>query len=185
MNEIINSFGFSFSAMAQENGIMGLYWDLEGSTQCMQAEFGFADLYFILMNPTHDTLDGFECNITIVVTHLPYLTAATFANSQALTVSTFPNFIVGFGSPTICTPATLLVTLEVLNIAGVDLAFFLHQSDPPSIPGDLPAVLWGDGTLEQVATPTPVGYPDALALVGGCGVATEETTWDSVKSLYR
>lgn len=97
----------------------------------------------------------------------------------------FTNFICGFGEPAICTEATLLVTLAIGNFAGVEVGFYLHQANPPSIPGVLPVILLTDDTLMQVGTSNLPGTVTAYMGNECMVVATESCTWDRVKSIYR
>jgi len=164
--------------------MMGLYWDTNADMPCTPAVGYPVNMYIILTNPTGDSLGGFECAYTIEGAAQPYILSALFTNPDALDVAAgFQNFIVGFGSPQPTTEATILATISVLNAASMDLGFYLHQSSPASVDGVLPVIL-SDGELMTVGTSTGAG--ELTAVMGAdCVVATEEASWDSVKSLYR
>ncbi len=175
----------AFAVMNPDDDIMGMYWDTDANDNCAISYSGVSLLYIIMTNPTFDYLYGFECGFDIEATNVPYILGATFANSQALDVAAgFQNFIVGFGAPTTCSEATLLVSLEIGNFSGVDLNFFLHESNPASIEGNLPVVLKVDDELVQLGTSTLPGSITAY-MSPNCGVATVNSSWDSVKSMYR
>ncbi len=170
-----------------DNGpdIMGLYWDLEADMYCIPPVAAPVDLYIILSNPTMDAIGGFECGFTMYSAVAPYILSAIFANPQALDVASgFQNFIVGFGAPTTCTEATLLVTLSVGNFAGVDVDFYLHEATPASIEGILPVILLTDDSLVTVGTNHIPGTVTAQQSIH-CVMATDNVSWDGLKSLYR
>ena len=174
----------AFAVVDPDDNMMGMYWDLDADMPCMVPVAAPVPLYIILTNPTMDAIGGFECGFTMDAAVAPFILAAEFANPQALDVASgFQNFIVGFGAPTTCTEATLLVTLNVGNFAGVPVDFYLHQASPSSIPGILPVLLLEDNSLMQVSTPNPGGITAQQTV--DCVVATDNVSWDSVKSLYR
>lgn len=175
----------SFAGYDPGQNRMGLYWDLDGEDPWCEYTPTPTNLYLLFTNPTMDSIGGFECGIDMAGT--AYLLSATFANPQALDVASgFQNFIVGFGSPTTCTQNTLLVTLLVMNIS-VELGFYLHAANPASIEGDLPVMLFVNGDMQPIQISTlPNGLSAQMCSARTRGyVATEKTTWDSLKSLYR
>ncbi len=166
--------------------MMGMYWDLDADTPCMLPLAAPVNLYIILTNPSMDAIGGFECGFTMEAPVAPYILSATFANPQALDVAPgFQNFIVGFGAPTICTEATLLVTLNVGNFAGVEVYFYLHEATPASIEGSLPVILLTDESLINVGISDLGNGVTAVQSIMECIVATDDTSWDSVKAMYR
>jgi hypothetical protein len=163
---------------------MGLYWDNVGDTLCRYSVSTPTNLYLICTSPYFDTIEGFECGIDIVGDY--YILGAEFANPNALDVAAgFQNFIVGFGTPTNTQAATLLVTLNILPTSD-SLEFYLHESSPASIAGDYPVIL-GDGELRQMDVTSIYSGASAIMVPYVCEgvVATEEMSWESVKSLYR
>lgn len=173
----------SFAGLDPDDNMMGLYWDLDGENPCSASSPTPTNLYLLLTNPTMDSIGGFECGIDMIGS--AYLLAANFANPQALDVASgFQNFIVGFGAPTACTQNTLLVTLSVMNV-GADLEFYLHSANPASIEGVLPVILLADDTMTTIGTSTLPGGMTAQMGANCEPVDTEETTWDSLKGLYR
>lgn len=167
-----------------EDNSMGLYWDLTADTICTEISYVPTNLYLILANPTMDAIGGFEAGFDMEGT--AYILSATFANPQSLNVASgFENFIVGFGAPSDCTQATLLVTLSILKTAfDDDLLFFLHESSPSSCDGGLPVILLTNGSLMQVGVSTGPGELTAF-MTDTCGSPVDHVSWDSVKSLYR
>ena len=141
--------------------------------------------YVIVTNPTFDYLYGFEFSYTITGTASVLNTA--FANPQALDVGSAGNHIVGFGSPSPCSPATLVATLSVMNLdpTSAPIGFSMMPSNPSSNTLGLPTALLADGVLLPLGFSTIDGVHCA-EINGACDiVATDAMTFDSVKSLYR
>ncbi len=185
--------------------MMGLYLDVDAAEQPFVeglAAFSTTQVYAVLTNPTFDELHGFEFGYSLDGNGMVLATA--FANPQALNVGTGTNFIVGFGAPTTCTEATLLLTLDVMYMDATTtsaLGLLIGPSDPSSIPGSgLPIMLLANGELLTLGYSTQAmtnGIRTVVVSAGMIGaasdfvpadfnvVATEPATFDSVKSLYR
>jgi hypothetical protein len=178
----------AFAVIDQDPNMLGLYFDLTADTNCMQ-DVGQNDMvmaYVMLTNPTFEELHGFEFGYDVTGNAMVINTA--LANPQALDVGSLGNHIVGFGSPTICTEATLLVTLTVLYMdsAMAPVSFDLGDSYPSSNDLGLPTLLLADSVLMPVGFSTMDG--SNVAVINGlCEdvVATDKASFDSVKSLYR
>jgi len=165
---------------------MGFYFDLAAESPCLDgvAPYATVDLYLILTNPSTDAVYGFEAGLTFVGNAM--LLSSTINSINCINVGTIDNMIVGFGDPTMTTPATLLVTFEVLYIDTTmgPVDFYLHGSEPSSIDPIYPTILLVDGELQMIATSTP--YGPSAQINGGCTVvATDHVSFDEIKSLYR
>lgn len=175
----------AWAVLDTDDDMMGMYWDLAADMPCVPLMYGPADLHIILTNPTMDAISGFECGISMETVVDPIILSYTFPNYNPLIPGDPQNLIIPFSTPLPCTEATVLVTYSIFNAAGVDIGFFLHEANPPSIPGVLPVILLLDGTIRQVGTSSLPGSVTAFMGVGCSVVATEEASWDRVKSLYR
>lgn len=195
----------AFAVVDPDPNMMGLFTDTTADTWFLDgvAPFSQTNVYAILTNPTFDYLYGFEFQVSFGGTAAATVLSTTFDNPQALNVGSGTNYIVGFGSPSPCTEATLMLTMNVMFMDATgagDVFITLGPSEPSSNELGLPTMLLADGVL------TPVGYSTGPADTGsrvevvscalvGVGssttmgdvgvVATEPATFDSVKSLYR
>ena len=178
----------AFAVVDPDPNMLGIYFDETADTNCMNDVGPYAQVptYVILTNPSFDYLYGFEMGY--MVDGNATILSSVFANPQALNVGEGANFIVGFGAPTPCTEATLLVTMNVMNmnVEPTPIKFNLSASNPSSNDLGLPTLLLADGAL------MPVGYSTVdgsnVAVINGvCEdvVATDASTFDAIKSMYR
>jgi len=176
----------AFAVVDQDADMMGFYFDLSADTPCLDgvAPFSTLDLHLILTRPTTDMLYGFEAGHTVVGNGM--VLSAEFAAIQYITPVTLDNIITSYGEPYPTSEATLLVTFSVLytDTASGALEFYLHGSEPSSIDPLYPVIVLADGILQSIGLSAETG-PTAQ-INGGCSVvATDNVSFDSVKSLYR
>jgi hypothetical protein len=96
------------------------------------------------------------------------------------------NLIVGLWTPYPTSIATPLVAINLIYM-GTDngpIDFFVHGTTPSSMNPDYPTLLTSDGELVMGGISVVEG--PAAQINGGCQVvATENISFDSIKSLYR
>ena len=163
----------------------GVYFDTNGDTNTKSTPvFAPFNVYLILMNPSGPT-NGFECTVT--PTGAPYFILSTNLGAGALDVDGSPNgFAVGSASDYPSTNgAMVLCTWQFMVQAPTALEFRIGDATMPSMPGDLPVVT-GNGVLRRCGvssgSPTaPVAYVNSPNLP----VATDVSSFGSVKSLFR
>ncbi len=176
----------AFAIVDPDTNSMGFYFDTEADMPCNDAVTPYATVpvALTLVNPDFDALYGFEAGY-----HLEgpaQVLSVEFLNPQALNVGSNTNMIVGFGSPTVTSPITTVAIVNVLYLSTTNepVDFMLHGTTPSSIDPAYPVFLLADGVLISGGMSTVDG-PNAQ-INGGClVVATEEMSFDSVKSLYR
>lgn len=174
----------AFAVIDPDANSIGIYADMEADIVAMDVvAFVPTNIYLILTNPDFAELYGFEAgyhfdgNVQIL--------SALHANPQALDVGGTGNHIVGFGAPTPCTEATLLTTIQFLAFDANPIGVFLTGTDPSSNDLGLPTLLLDGGEL-STGGGTSTNGEVSLSINGFAPVvATEEATFDSVKSLYR
>jgi len=172
----------AFAIVDPDDNMMGLYFDMEADMPVIEAApYTSHNLYLVMTNMTADTIWGFEC----AVRHEGTSNIGQFviANATAIDVGTAgtPNHIVGFGTPTMVTPVTLLATMSVFYMGAVD-EFFLTGSTPSTISEEFPVVLLADSGVLSVGMSAAEG---PCAAIGSEVVATENVSFDGIKSLYR
>lgn len=183
---LVLSAGF---AQAQ-NDMMGLFFDEYGQSNCLLASwiapYSTVELHLVLMEPSFDDLYGFEAGISVdgPVT----LISVVMENANYIDIGSPGNHIVGFGTPAVMEYSNALATFTYMymSTSNEDVCFKLHGSNPSSINPLYPTLLLADSEMQMV----DVGnvYEDCSAFISDwfCNVtATEETTWDSLKTLYR
>lgn len=176
----------AFAIVDPDPNMMGFYFDMDADLPCVDgvAPYAQVPMYLVMTNLTADALYGFEVGYDLVGTGMVLATA--FANPSVIDVGQPGNHIVGFGSPTMTAPVTLLATLTVMymDTAMGPLDFMMHGTTPSSINPEFPVVLLADGELLSVGLSAAVGAVSEIN--GGCTVvATDNVSFDGIKSLYR
>ncbi len=176
--------GSAFAVVDEDADMIGVYFDTNADTYCASPGAGmFFNFYVILTNPSTSTIDGFQYSLQIegdLVVPFPAVMPA------GTNVGTDLEPIHGLGAPLTCAPATVLATYygnfsaatQYFTLAAHPEAFDAHFGY------DLPAVTT-NSIMRDVGFSTMDGTHCAV-LNGDCDiVATEDVTFDSVKSLYR
>jgi hypothetical protein len=169
-----------------DDDMMGFYFDLEADYPCIEgaAPYSTHNLYLIVTRPTAAELFGFEAGFTVEGEGM--VLGVEFSVENFINVGTNDNMIVGFGEPLETTQATLLATFSIMYMDTTmgPLDFYLHGSEPSSMDPLYPVVLLDGGVLQSMGISAAVG-PTAQ-FNGGCQVlATDNVSFDSIKSLYR
>lgn len=178
--------GSAFAVVDPDANSVGFYSDLTADTVKMTVDpFSTNNVYVILTMPDFDELFGFEFGYDIDGSVI--VLSALFDNPQALDVGGPGNHIVGFGSPTTTTEATLLATMSVLYTDGASgpATLTLTGTEPSSIMPELPTLLLANGVLITGGDSTDIGNINFGFNYDLDIVATEPMSFDSVKSLYR
>ena len=178
--------GSAFAVVDPDPNSVGFYADLTADTVGATVDpFSTTPVYVILTMADFDELYGIEYGYEVVGDAV--VLATIFANPQALDVGQPGNHIVGFGSPTECTEATLIATMNVLytNADGAPVTITLTGTEPSSVDPDLPTLLLANGVLMTSGDSTDIGNVNFGMNYALDIVATEPMTIDSVKSLYR
>jgi hypothetical protein len=183
----------AFAVIDGDANSVGLYFDMTADTVEMGEVLPNTQVpvYFILTNPTFPELNGFELSYT--AEGASYFALGTvFENAAALNIGDAANgiYIVGYGTPTATSEATLLMTVNFLYLGGGDLLFTLSGTEPSSAGNPLlPGLLGSNSELYVGGDSTDIGNINLRISGGPLGdpqvVATEPATFSSVKSLYR
>lgn len=171
-------------ALQWEDNI-GLYYYADGSSCTEMAPGYYPNAVFLAVtNSTLDSIGGFEAKIfgdNISLVNIAY-------NGNALNFGTRPDeYIVGYETP--LTGSTVLLAGFDLYVQNADAGYaFIDGVYFHSLDNKVPALL--DGVDANLVVEAHQAMGDAgdplLRLNAECdGVDNEETTWDSVKSLYR
>lgn len=175
-----------FAVINPEDNVIGPYFDESADLDCLEGVDMNTQLpiYIILTRPTFGELYGFELGLEYGSSLV--LVGQEFSNTEALNVGGGDDFIVGFGSPTYTSEATLLMTLSMLHLGTTDTPtyFTLRGSDPSSLDPAYPTVLLPGGELLSTALHSEF-RPYTYLINGQCGFDDEGRSWDGVKSLYR
>ncbi len=176
----------SFAVVDMDDDMMGFYFDLDANNPCEDgvAPYTTITLYLILTRPTTDFIYGFEAGFDVEGDAI--ILSAEFAAENFINVGNNENIIAGFGEPYPTSEATLLVSFQVMytSTALDPVDFLLHGSDPSSMDPMYPVILLADGVLQSVGLSAEFG-PTAQ-INGGCNVvATDNVSFDGIKSLYR
>ena len=176
----------AFAVIDADPDMLGIYFDEAADVSCTSATpYATVVTYVIMTNPSNATIGGFEFGYDV---DGAAQVLSTVFPPNALDVGSAANHIVGLGAPLETTEATILATISVLNMDAAmgPIYFSLHGSNPSSIDPMLPTILFGQGNLMTLGTSTLPGTFSAV-INGICEdvVATEETSFDALKSLYR
>ncbi len=176
----------AFAIVDPDDDMMGLYFDMNADNPEVMGALPYSTnvMYLVITNPSFDALYGFEAGYTMEGPG--QVLSTVFANPQALNVGTADNMIVGYGSPSVTTPVTLLATISVLYMSSTNeaVSFTLHGTNPSSVDPMYPVVLLANGIESGYGLSAADGPAAGINLVESV-VATDEVTFGGIKSLYR
>ncbi len=193
--------GGAFAVTDQGANSLGVYLAPDCETNCGDVVSGVPfSLYFMLANPTQDSMAGFEFSYYYdpEPASPPFVLDAELP-PNALNIGDNSNFIVGLGTPLVLDgDCNLLVTLTVLaTVVPEDgTCIMVGPASPSSISG---APVYDDGQDFSILVPMTFSTydpdngwdtdPDGFicAATFGCPgpVATEPQTFGNVKSLFK
>lgn len=175
-------------ALAQSgSNMLGLYFDPDGQTNCLEVSdvtpFSMLNLYLVLQNPDFGYLSALEAGLTI---EGPIILVTVEFVEVWINVGSDENLIVGFATPIPLAEVTHLATFSMIytSTGQETVCFRLHGTTPSSIDPAYPTLLTEDNEL-VMASLNPGPYGDCTAEIGYCVSATEDQTFDRLKSLYR
>lgn len=174
---------------------VGIYFDREGYVNCLcdvaSGTYGPGLVYLLITNPdlcceVHG-LGGFEAVVEI---EGPLEVLDWGLQGGGLNVATPPEFVVGYSPPLVFDPQAVLLDLTVMVTGSGPIYFRIF---PVSLPGfgPWPAYVCAYDLCEpaQLIVSTGLdehGDPNPCATINGdCPVPAQESSWGSVKALYR
>lgn len=177
--------GSAFAQNAYENNI-GVYFDADATMiSNNDATPGVKHVYVVLTQLTNATVEGFECKLTATGGMLISYDSKVFPVETINVGTRFGEIIAGFGSPVMAVDG-MAVVME-LDIIVTDPTMpgemYLEPVYHPSTPG-APAYL-SDGVVVAAHNSTAPGAPVLVTNSTEEPVATEATSFDNLKSLYR
>ncbi len=177
----------AFAIVDPDDNMMGFYFDTEADFPCVSGvnAYDTIPMYLVMTNMVADELYGFEVGYTIEGSAM--VLSTTFDNPSVIDVGEAGNHIVGFGSPTVTAPVTFLATLSVMymDTALEAVGFTMHGTIPSSIDPAYPVILLADGELLSVGLSAESGYGAEINGAPCSVVATDDVSFDGIKSLYR
>ncbi|MBU8869310.1 MAG: hypothetical protein KOO60_00420 [Gemmatimonadales bacterium] len=181
----------AFAVVDETVNSMGIYFDANADVyEFVSGPYVEVPAYVMLTNSDAGSVWGYEFGFIVEGNYIA--PSITLNGTGPIDVGGgLGNHIVGLASPIAVTPATILATIKVLPMDTAPISYLLKGATPNS--------LYGSNTPNIVAPPGDVlvgcamsawdaelGVPMICAYVNGSGVvATDEASWDSVKSLYR
>ncbi len=186
----------AFGGVDEDPDMLGLYFDLNATDNCLTigASVPFF-AYTMITNPSAANVFGVEFGYDLVVPagmdgslfRLAEILPAGALNVGNASDKIQGNYIIGLASPIAGSGANVtMVTWQLMLLAPMSVDIHLGASNPESIADGLPAYEIG-GTIVPLGLSTGepgLGFPVA-SVNGDCPVATEETSFGSVKSLFR
>ncbi len=178
------------SALAQDltwQNNVGIYFDTVGTDFCGTATNGeIVNAFLVLTNMTAADAKGYE--LKLVLEGGFQLVSLGFP-VDVVNVGTKPGEqIVGFAYPVAAEAGTVVLAMYTFYVSDESVSSFatIERIYFPSLPG-VPSYLDGDGNIIEMRQSTGGPYDPVFILNGDCfgPVATEETTFDNLKSLYR
>lgn len=168
---------------------IGMYYDEAATNYCCGSPPGsFVNVYLILTHATRPTVGGWESKVyfqgagavpTSLVPRYDFINAATRADE----------YIVGLGTPQPTVNGLLvLMDIQLYVIDGmVPVYGYVGPVYYHTAPEALPAYVNGEDLTDvQVMYPHLGGIDDwVISLNNGCVVETEQTSFGTVKSLFR
>ena len=186
----ILTIAFAGSAFAQDapwQNNAGVYL-ADGSHAADAAAGSTLDLHLILSNLTADSVAGFELKL-VAFGPLFVMESSVVFPTQVINVGSRPGeYIVGFDVPMPADGSFEVMTFSaIVTDAAVPAGLLIQSVYFPSLPG-VPNFLVDGGTGELIELRQSTGGADDPVFVVNTQdipVATESTSFDSLKSLYR
>ncbi len=137
--------------------------------------------YLVILNPTVDSIGGYECSITMD----PSVFVLSVAGENGWTnFGDNTNHLCGYQVPLpVEVDSAVLATFTLLQPAPIYVEIFLGPSDPASIP-DVPVIANGENPDDLIACNCTTADCMVATLNGNGVIATEIATWTSVKALF-
>lgn len=190
----------AFAVIDPDPNMMGLYFDTNADSNCLPAQPSSVPFfaYLIVTNTTAPALNAYELGYEVVVPAgmegMLFRLADSIAGGAVSGVNVGDasqvlsgDYIVGLSAPLPATEAVVVHSMQYMLLAVMPVEWYIGASSAPSIPGDYPVVQNAEGSiLMQVGQST--GGPDipvATVNAGECVVSVEESSFGSVKSLFR
>ncbi len=177
--------GSAFAQMGWQDNI-GVYFDAEGTQLSATDELtGPRALYIVLDNLSNGVVDGFECKL-VCTGSMSLMDDVFVFPVQTIEVARFENEILAaYSEPQIPAGGKLLAGTIYVNVldAGMPGALYLEPLRQPSIEG-APCYA-ADGVDYALRNSTEPGAPVLVLNYPEEPVATETTSFDNLKSLFR
>jgi hypothetical protein len=187
----------AFAVIDPDPDMMGIYFDLNADNNCLTSPSGVPfNAYIVLTNTTAPAINAYEVGLDVVVPAglggSLFRLSSTIANGVVSGVDVGTNgplggdFIVGLASALPAQPALVLHAMQYLPFAAMSIEFYIHETSAPSIPGVYPVVQNANGSILMQVGQSTGGPEFPVATVNtDCVVGVEETSFGSVKSLFR
>ena len=189
----------AFAVIDEDPNSMGIYFDRTADNNCLTTPSSVPFFtYLILTNPTPQAVNAYELGLDIVVPAgmegMFFQLASNVADGVVSGIDVGVNgalggdYIVGLAGPIPAQPATILHSWQHMLLAVIPVEYYIGASSIPSIAGDYPVVQDADGSVLFQCGQSTGGPEFPVAVVNGagpCPVGVEETSFGSVKSLFR
>jgi hypothetical protein len=187
----------SSATAAIESNELGIYADpLMGASWMVQEPFVLFDVYVVVFDPRLPdgsplpAIEAFEFHAEVTSPNLVLL-VSTFAPVAHINVADAPNdYIVGVIDPLPVTPgaAVLLMTFSYISLTADPQYFTLSPpTEWASVPGRM-SCAWWDPVAHQYRfvpmNPNSGSHDLPTFSINGTVVATENTSWGNLKSLF-
>ena len=172
----------AFAVVDPDTNSLGFYGDLTADTVEMTATmYSSVNVYLIMTHPDFVTLHGIEYGYEMVGTAM---VGNPGFSVPVVDIGTPGNHIVGFSTPIPTSEATVVSTTSFFLMSDT-LSLTLTGVVPSSIDNPMQAAVVGpNSSLFGLGDST--GFGNVNFLINATGVvATENVTFDAVKSLYR
>jgi hypothetical protein len=164
---------------------VGLYFDPEGSDNCLTVASGTVfSGYLLVTRPSDpDGIHGWE--LTLVVPPGLFL-LQTIYSGQALNITSPPEYIVGLADPLPAADVIRLAEVQFLVIMIEPYDLFLQPVSRPTVPGQMIYASGGDEGVFVGLQPSSGAHDRPVAAINGdCPVPARPASWGRVKALYR
>lgn len=176
------------SSSAQTENLLGVYFDADGTNNCLEEFPPHAEqyqIYVVLQNPTMPSItgigyliEGFDSLLCI---------GMIFSSPQALnTCDPQSHVCAGFGEPFVLSASTVIVTYTIYSSPNNPESVCMNMVGSFMCPDQSRPTLYLDDEFNYIHPNLEPGPGNGcMASIGTCLVATDSGTWEGLKSLYR
>lgn len=165
---------------------IGVYFDADATLlRNNDGVPGLHHVYVVLTNLSHNVIEGFECKITASGGLLVSYDSKTFPVDVIDVGTRYGEIIAGFGQPLpVADGQAVVMELDIIvTDAAIPGLLFLEPVYFASVPGS--AAYLSEGEIVATRNSTAPGFPVLVTNSEDEPVATQGTSFDNLKSLFR
>ena len=190
---LLSLWSAAFGQNGEENGVIGIYFDPEGTIKSGGPISVYFELYVIISEPEFSHLYGWEAQIPEFSDGF-VLYSSNFLGDVENQIA-FPEFKVSYQEPMIVESGTILAELTIFILYQGSACLTLTGINSPAIPEELPLVWTGENNpvpisvayLHSNGIAASINEGGGLTMPWECSTVVQvpRISFDAIKACYR